>query len=218
MTVKVVVARCTEDMKWTKELKNVLIYVKGDPKQNNGKKIQGYYTLDSSYDTVYTKNVGREGHTFYKYIYDNYDNLEDHTVFLQGTPFPHCERVISKIKDWQKNKNLKIDFELVADIQMWSNTGVCPHHDIPCLPDVYKKLFNVSPLDPVNHKGSNFNFIFGAGGQFIVSKKNILKRSRDFYLKIVKMLEHNINPMEGFAFERLHTVVLGDYSHLGKIK
>jgi len=27
-------------------------------------------------------NVGREGHTYYKYICDNYDNLTDYTIFL----------------------------------------------------------------------------------------------------------------------------------------
>ena len=221
MTVKVVVARWTENMDWTKKLNNVLIYTKGRPEDNNGAKYTGYYTLDSNYNTIYTKNVGREGHTFYKYIYDNYDNLEDHTVFLQGNPFPHgadqqrrC--VISKIQDWQKNKNLKLDFELVAETHLWSNTGLDPHHDIP-IADVYKRLFNVNPLDQKNHKKSNFDFIFGAGGQFIVSKKNILKRSRDFYLKIVKMLENNINPMEGYPIERLHPVILGNYMDKGKI-
>ena len=51
------------------------------------------------------------------------------------------------------------------------------------------------------------NFKFGAGAQFIVSKKNILQRPKNFYLKIIVMLENNINPIEGFVIERFHNLI-----------
>jgi hypothetical protein len=44
-----------------------------------------YLPINESFLT----NVGREGHTFFKYIYDNYDNLDDYTIFLQGHPYDH---------------------------------------------------------------------------------------------------------------------------------
>ena len=50
-------------------------------------------------------------------------------------------------------------------------------------------------------------FIFGAGAQFIVSKKQILKRPKEFYLKIVEMLQYSINPIEGFVIERFHKLI-----------
>jgi hypothetical protein len=50
-------------------------------------------------------------------------------------------------------------------------------------------------------------FIFGAGAQFIVSKKNILKKPKEFYLNIVKILENNINPIEGYVVERFHKII-----------
>ena len=42
-------------------------------------------------------NVGREGHTYYKYIVDNYDNLKDYTCFLQGNPFDHSPNIIDNL-------------------------------------------------------------------------------------------------------------------------
>jgi hypothetical protein len=67
--MKIVVSRFNESIEWTKQLDNVLIYNKGD-------------TLTNTH-SIQLDNVGREGHTFYKYIYDNYDNLDDLTVFYK---------------------------------------------------------------------------------------------------------------------------------------
>ena len=50
-------------------------------------------------------------------------------------------------------------------------------------------------------------FPFGSGAQFIVSKSNILSRSRDFYKRIIDMLSYNSNPIEGHIIERFHKLV-----------
>jgi hypothetical protein len=50
-------------------------------------------------------------------------------------------------------------------------------------------------------------FKFGAGAQFIVSKKTILKKPIAFYSNIVKMLQYHINPVEGFVIERFHKLI-----------
>jgi hypothetical protein len=50
-------------------------------------------------------------------------------------------------------------------------------------------------------------FKFGAGAQFIVSKQNILKRDKNFYSKIVELLEYSVNPIEGFVIERFHEII-----------
>ena len=64
-----------------------------------------------------------------------------------------------------------------------------------------KKLFNCQPDE-------NLMFLFGAGAQFIVSKEQIYKRPRDFYLKIINILEYSINPIEGFIIERFHIMII----------
>ena len=58
----IVVARYNENIEWTKQFSNVIIYNKGTP-------------LKGKYNEIYLNNVGREGHTYYKHIYDNYENL-----------------------------------------------------------------------------------------------------------------------------------------------
>jgi len=68
-----IVARYNENVEWTKQFKNVIIYNKGQK-------------LSDDYNQVFLNNVGREGHTYYQFIYDNYDNLDnldDYLVFYK---------------------------------------------------------------------------------------------------------------------------------------
>jgi len=53
--ILIVVSRYNENIEWTKEFPNVLIYNKGEK-------------LDNYTNQIMLDNVGREGHTYYKYI------------------------------------------------------------------------------------------------------------------------------------------------------
>ena len=84
-SICVVIARYRENLDWIKNIPdkfNVIIYNKGEP-------------LPSEYKSILLENVGREGHTYYKYIYDNYENLPNHVIFLQGYPFDHSPNLIN---------------------------------------------------------------------------------------------------------------------------
>jgi hypothetical protein len=182
----ILVARYNENIEWTKQFKNVLVYNKGNQ-------------LNDNYNEVLLNNVGREGHTYYKYIYDNYDNLDDYTIFLQGNPFDHSPNIIANLHKYINDENLNINFDFLSERILTTNLSGCPYHyGIPLI-DVYEKIFD--------EKKDNLSIIFGAGAQFIVSKNIILKRPKSFYLKIVKMLENNINPIEGFCIERFHGLI-----------
>jgi hypothetical protein len=65
--------------------------------------------------------------------------------------------------------------------------------------ETYAKIFD--------ERKENMEFKFGPGAQFIVSKKKILQRPTDFYLKIVEMLDKHICPIEGFVIERFHKLI-----------
>jgi len=187
--MNIIVARYNENVEWTKNFSNVIIYNKGE-------------LLNNGYNEILLNNVGREQHTFNKYIYDNYDNLENYTIFLQGNPFDHLVNTIEKLNEIINNKEYNKDFEILCHSILTCNLSGCRHHDNIPLIDVYEKLFN--------ERKENMEFTFGAGGQFIVSKKNILKRPRDFYLKIVEILQNDINPIEGFVIERFHNIIFGN--------
>ena len=72
------------------------------------------------------------------------------------------------------------DFEFLSERILECNLTGCKHnHRLPLI-SCYEKIFN--------EKKENMKFIFGAGAQFIVAKK-ILQKPKNFYLKIITMLE-----------------------------
>jgi hypothetical protein len=188
--MKIIVARFNENIEWTKSFSNVLIFNKGQK-------------LDGEYNVTDINNVGREGHTYYKYIYDNYDNLDDFTIFLQGDPFPHSRNLINNLNKYINNPKLNIDFEFLSEWIIDCHLDGCRHHyGLPLL-EVFDNLFANEDNKPTKTK----RFNFGAGAQFIVSKHKILSRSKEFYKKIIEMLEKHINPIEGFVIERFHKLI-----------
>jgi hypothetical protein len=184
--MKIIVARYNENIDWTKQFENVIIYNKGNQ-------------LADNFNSIMLDNVGREGHTYYKYIYDNYDNLDEYTVFLQGNPFDHSPNIINKLKEYNQNPNLNIDFCFLSERILTTRLSGCYHHPNLPLKQVYEFLFT--------KRDEDLQLVFGAGAQFIVSKKNILSRPKDFYLKIVKLLENDVCPIEGYVIERFHKII-----------
>ena len=182
MQIKIVVSRFNENVDWTKQFNNVLIYNKGD-------QIQGITNINLD-------NVGREGHTYYKHIYDNYDNLDEFTIFLQGNPFDHTPDVINVIKEYLTNLPDNLMFEYLPSSRMLECNFHNGHGPMEL---VFNELFG-------NING-NKTFIFGAGAQFIVNKKKILSRPREFYLKIIQLLSYSSHPIEGFCIERFHNLI-----------
>jgi hypothetical protein len=187
MNICIVVARYNENVEWSKNFSNVIVYNKGDK-------------LNSGYNEVLLPNVGREGHTYYKHICDNYDNLSDYIIFLQGNPQPHSPNYISNINKYINNSVLNIDFEYLSEIVINASlSGGCSYHPGLPLIDTYEKIFN--------ERKEHLEFQFGAGAQFIVSKKCILNKPKAFYSKIVEILQKDLNPIEGYVIERFHKII-----------
>ena len=67
--------------------------------------------------------------------------------------------------------------------------------------EVYEKIFG--------EKKTEMEFLYGGGAQFIVSKERILAWPQDFYLKIIKLLDYDVNPIEGYVIERFHSLFFG---------
>jgi hypothetical protein len=189
MSFCIVVARYNECVEWTKQFPNIIIYNKG---QN----------LNNDYNEVLLNNVGREGHTYYKYICDNYENLSDYTIFLQGRPFDHSPNILSNLNKYINNKELSIDFEFLSEHIIYSSLDLEYSRFWQCK-NIHK---NWEIVFGVNSE-ENQECIFGCGAQFIVSKNKILKNTKEFYENIVKMLEYTIHPLEGHDIERFHKYI-----------
>lgn len=187
MSLCIVVARYNENVEWTKQFPNVIIYNKG-PK------------LDNNYNEVGLDNVGREGHTYYKYICDNYENLAEYTIFLQGRPFDHSPNIIDNLTKYINNNELSIDFEFLSEQIYYSSLDI-EGRLRECI-NIHKSWERV-----FGSNNDNQECIFGAGAQFIVSKKKILKNTKEFYENIMNMLAYSIAPLEGYDIERLHKYI-----------
>lgn len=196
--MKYVIARYNEDISWADFLPNVLVYNKG-----------GH--LDTDHELRQLPNVGREGHTFYTYMYENYDKLDDFTCFLQGDPMDHIQQddpgatladklaqVSEKDYDW---------FNLNR-YQTSSTLGKgCSWHGILDLTDYASKMCGI-PMSP------DTPIVMPYGGQFAVSRRAIHSNPREFYLRVAKSLEYENNPIEGFCLERLHILFFNlDITH-----
>jgi len=188
MSLSIIVSRFNEDITWTRQFPNVIIYNKGN-------------ALHDTYNEIFLDNVGREGHTYYKYICDNYDNLSDYTVFLQGNPFDHSPNILTNLNTYLNTKELRIDFEFLSEHVIHSSI------DIECNMNWQCKNIHKNWELLFGRSSSNQECIFGAGAQFIVSKHRILQRTKEFYETIVKMLEYTIDPIEGHDIERFHKYI-----------
>lgn len=187
----IVIARYNENLDWieriNKTCSNLILYNKGE------------YVINQTYNI---DNVGREAHTYIRYILDYYDDFPEYVCFLQGNPFDHCRNVLVLIDEFVNNTN-KPTFMFLSDwIINCSLDGGCQDNSLP-VRNVYEKIYNLST------PSENIPLTFGAGAQFITKRENILKHDKKFYENILSMLDYSVSPIEAWAIERLWKVILG---------
>lgn len=262
----IVVSRYNEDVHWTIPLgKNCIIYNKGEADLNY---------IDEKH-IIPLDNIGKEGGTYIKHIIDNYENLSEHTAFLQASPFGHvdlyseenrAERIFSllnenktysfkfistwmvkvneeelskygsgfpnvrinlglpiKIKnliyylnfyieqnlfdiDMVKLKNTLLDLlNSTETIKLWEFADIitkipyfmCNKKGNEIRDELFAK-FDFSHILPVIKSG----YCYGAGAMFIVSKSQILKHTKSFWIDLFKGLQER-NPSGGYGLEKL---------------
>jgi len=135
----------------------------------------------------------------------NYNNLAEYTIFLQGNPFDHSPDIVSTLQKCVQNpfylSSKKTKFAFISQVHVDTNLSGCPVHPnlAETLQNVYAHIFHKRLTDK--------KFTFAIGAQFVVSKARILSRSRAFYQNIVHLLDHHIHPIEGYAIERFHRLI-----------
>ena len=78
MSYQIVVARYNENIDWLRPIQEQCIFY------NKGKEL--LQEVDSQ---ICLENVGRESHTYLRYIIDNYDGFPDVVVFTQARISDH---------------------------------------------------------------------------------------------------------------------------------
>lgn len=204
MTRELVIAAYDKDYSWIEKIDpnvKVTVYRKGDHPKQTDKEI------------LLTPNKGRCVHTFFNHIYTNYDNLSDYTFFVQDYPFDHWENVIQVVNEdnpefYEMTAQLKIGgyygyhFNTITVPSpkggiMW-NLSPTTHHGsgrvLICNNDgspqdsnpninmeKYWSMFFDSPAP------SQYEFM--PGGHFGITKEHSKIRSKEFYKKVVDLLQ-----------------------------
>lgn len=148
-------------------------------------------------------NVGREGHTFYQFLADNYSNLPDFIVLLQGNPFDHSPHIVDRLNAFlQEPIETRPDFLYLSEEMIRVDLDGLGHFTPVPLPmrAVWEHIFHEASPE-------RKEWVFGAGAQFVVSKRAILSRPRSVYERIVQVLCKEADPVEGYCMERLHPIV-----------
>ena len=201
----IIISRFNEDIEWIdlidKDKFNFIIYNKG---KNNLK-----------YPNIPLENLGRESHTFLKYILDNYNCLTEWTIFLQGEPFYACtdeyrsaknilyEGVsVNVTKDSRERITYKDYLELIRKDDFFGfdllkflkgNLYNCAIGDALIggerFPQEKQGIWtkNYNTFFKRNYFFKKNNFTFMAGAQYCVHRENILKRTHEFYKKCYEM-------------------------------
>tara|TARA_B100000287_G_scaffold289142_1_gene272428 strand:+ start:97 stop:822 length:726 start_codon:yes stop_codon:yes gene_type:complete len=175
------VARYNEDLSWLKNIENdvqIKLYNKGET--NN---------LTNYYNATNLDNVGREAHTYLYYIIENYDNLPEYTIFLQGNPFDHSPNFYKTLKDVLTD-NKKILFKYFSEFE---DRFFISDRDFP-IEKIYNEIFKINVKDKTNLKDKEFRY--GTGAQFLVHKTLILQHDVSFYKECIKHLYEDIKDIK----------------------
>lgn len=137
---------------------------------------------------------------YLKYIIDNYEKLEDYSIFLDKNPF----NVITISRD-EFLKALCDEPCILYDRSSWTTTLRClsdgrPHHPGLNLNHWFSLIF------PGQQGPNAYEFI--AGSQFMISSSRIRSNSKSYYENLLNL--SNQNGLDDFTMERLwHIVFFG---------
>lgn len=175
-----VICRYNEDLEWSEQLPIPrVIYNKGDDLSDR------YYTID-------IENVGRESEAFLRFIVDNYNDLPQRMVFLQGDPFYHYKGLYQFLT--KPNKN---DICFLSDFNPICDAIGRPHH--------FEELPLNQILNELKIEGSHDTFHFAAGAQYLVPRKYIWNKPWSWWKNAYEvLLFHKTGP---WAFERLWPLI-----------
>lgn len=199
MKTALIVARYREDVSWLDLIKNekdVFIYNKNTQLDHDEYNIKPSYVDVDGVKLCDLPNIGRESHTYLYHIVNNYDNLADVNIFLQGRPFDHCPHILNDIKQLPENVSYK-------PFSRYANQNRQDFLNIHNSPDVgvnffygthytlYKELFGKELPD---------KYAVGIHGMFAVSRELILQNSKDVYVKCLEKFNRKVY-LTGFAMD-----------------
>jgi hypothetical protein len=200
--IRVIIARYREDVSWAEALGcDHVVYDKGGDGGPNVRPLP---------------NIGREAHTYFTHIVNEYDSLAPLNIFLQGDPFDHIDdrgraTVETLRKQLEDVADRGMPFKGLAWFKLKSDRLGRPHdlrkpeiegrwagwgRDIP-VGDIFERIFDAPMPREIICRAPT--------GNFCVTGERIRTRPRAFYAFCLRLIEadpHDENNT-GHAFERL---------------
>lgn len=163
--LQIIVTFYEKDTSWLSNLncKNILIYNKG-PYEKEG--------------SIRIEKIGLADYTAYYHIVNNYDKLSDFTAFVQDYPFDHCPDIINQINSFNNKEKYLANLFLTEKKE---STYIKYNTSVDDIKAFYTRFFEKKcELD---------SFFFPCGAHWIVSRERIQRRPKEFYERILKMIE-----------------------------
>lgn len=154
-------------------------------------------------NVVVVPNIGSDIYDKFKYIVDNYDNLPDVAVYTKANIFKYITKEeFDKMKD-----NTTFTPILTQNHKVYE--PVCRYNN-----GIYEEINNLWYLGahPVKFSPSKLMaelgiwhheyLKFAPGSNYILPKENILKKSKEFYQRMLGYLDWSVYPGECQIMER----------------
>lgn len=215
---EIVIARYNEDLDWiTQEPFNrhpIIIYNKSDN--------TNFTKSPNIQQVVNLPNVGREMHSYFYHIINNYDNLSDVTIFLPGSAdltgkFDRSKSVVNTVENTNNTTfscthddnfvNNNFNFEIDNYLSTHKN-----NKDIN--KDTSMEISNIRPY------GNWFNSIFSNNEKntcisfnsiIAVSRNTILQKPKSYYETLMRQVDKHQNPEIVHYLERSWYAVFYPY-------
>jgi hypothetical protein len=207
MKKKMIISRYNEDISWVKEYEKDFDYII----YNKGKK------LETEYKSLDVDNIGNNQRDIFHFIYENYSDLPDIMIFVQGHPFDHCKKdsfdklvyneTLTSLEDLRHLQNMMDEnggyqegndsWYVNAHNNTWNQT--CKWNTLDEFMD--KTFTNYKKLDKIR---------FTPGSQYIITKDIAKHYSKNFWLYMMDILHKN-NMTEGHIIERSLLEILKCY-------
>lgn len=194
----VVVARYREPVDWvsTGISSKVHLYNKAPLHDDQISRFFSVHTLP---------NVGRESHTYLHHIVDNYDSLTDIVYFTQAHPFDHAPHFLSSV---MSNVGLCRPYQGLSDVT--GNVYDCNVQQYERMFPGIQEGFTRTLRELFGKEMSPATIRFYPGAIMAVHKSLIHRRPREFYRQCLSLLDHSVDPIEGYTFERIWSLIFDD--------
>lgn len=189
--MKYILSRYEHDMSWTKDYPaEYTIYDRSE------KPMEG---------SIPVKNIGSDIYDKFTYIIENYDNLPEIAIYSKANLFKYITKEeFDKVKD---NKTftplLTQNHETYLPVCYYENGLYYERNDMwylgshPCenrmIPHELQEILGLSQMEYLP---------FAPGSNYILPKENIMKHTKEFYIKLRSYLEWDRYPGEAQIMER----------------